>query len=297
MGNDGGSIPTRRELVKSAARGPTASELKATALESLGHAWTHCAISSEPLDTDNAVSDWRGALYNYESVIKSLIPGDDGAAPTAEDEAFTASGIKSLRDVVRLQLTHREADEAPAPRGRNGLNGQGEPVRKKRRMVVCPLSMKELGPAVKAAYIVPCGHTFAQAAIYEVSDGVCPVCSEPFTEGNIVTVLPTEEAEVRRLFDRFERLRNERLSHCLMKYKKGDKKKNKKRKGEDANSEGTSGERANGEANPSKDVRNKKGDSAAGGLSGINNSLAASVAAKVLAEQEDRKKRRKIGAP
>jgi len=65
MGNDGGSIPKRRELVKNAARAPTTSELKATALESLSHAWAHCALSGEFLDVDTLVSDWRGRRYPW----------------------------------------------------------------------------------------------------------------------------------------------------------------------------------------------------------------------------------------
>ncbi len=111
MGNDGGSIPKRRELVKEAARLPTVAELKATALESLSHAWATDPVSSEPLDLENAVSDWRGRLYNYETILKGLIPsgeladgggddGDDAAADNGE-VTFVSTGIRSLRDVVR----------------------------------------------------------------------------------------------------------------------------------------------------------------------------------------------------
>ncbi len=87
MGNDGGSIPKRRELVKSAARNPTVSELKATALESLSHAWSHDPLNSERLDMENPVSDWRGRLYNYETILKALMPSDDEAdkSPASSD--------------------------------------------------------------------------------------------------------------------------------------------------------------------------------------------------------------------
>ncbi|CAI4213390.1 unnamed protein product [Parascedosporium putredinis] len=94
MGNDGGSIPTRRELVKNAARNPT-------------------------LDLETAVSDWRGRLYNYESILKALMPSagpggdddDDAEAAAAKNEevigaaefSFASTGIKSLRDIVKIK--------------------------------------------------------------------------------------------------------------------------------------------------------------------------------------------------
>ncbi len=62
------------------------------------------------------------------------------------------------------------------------------------------MSLKELGPATKAVYLVPCGHTFAEAAIREMRDErVCPECSEPFAEDNVIPILPTAESDLERL--------------------------------------------------------------------------------------------------
>jgi hypothetical protein len=279
MGNDGGSIPTRRELVKSAARAPTLSEMKATALEALAHAWTHDPLTSERLDMGNVVSDWRGRLYNYETILKNLMPGssdeDDSApAPTLVSTAngewqeltFESTGIKSLRDVVKLKFKR--------------YTSAGE---KGKDIWACPMTLKELGPATKAVYLVPCGHVFSEVAMKTIPEEACPECSEPFKAENVIPILPTEKAEMERLTKRFDSLKEAGLAHTLKKDKSQGK---KKRKAEDAVEEEKSS-RKSGEAKKSK-----KGAS----MPTINNPMTASLTAKVLAEQEEAQKRRKITA-
>lgn len=281
MGNDGGSIPKRRELVKEAARAPTISELKATAHESLSHAWTHDPLSSEPLDLDDTASDCRGRLYNYESVLKGLVPGDDGGdageKANGNDMTFAATGIKSLRDIVRLKFKRY------TPAGPNS-----------KAIWACPVSLKELGPATKAVYIVPCGHVFADIAIKEITDQehVCPECSESFDEQDIIPILPTDEAEVQKLHKRMEDLRSKGLTHSR-KQDKSAKKKKRKAGDVEASSTGAGkdgeSERQRKPPKPSKtDAPNRTG--------GINNPMTASLTAKVLAEQEERNKRRKLAS-
>ncbi|KAI1490916.1 Rtf2 RING-finger-domain-containing protein [Biscogniauxia mediterranea] len=296
MGNDGGSIPKRRELVKEAARQPTASELKATAIESQTHAWSFCPLSSssstsssDALDPNNTVSDWRGRLYNYESVLRCLMPASSSSetpepgeseSETKKDE-FARTGIKSLRDVVKLKFTLRPATDG---------NGGGE-------IRACPVSMKELGAATKAVYIVPCGHVFAEVAMREVLAAAdaeaesgtteqCPACSEPFTAPrDVVPVLPTDPADVERCSRRMDDLKALGLTHSLKKDKaaSGDKKK-KKRKAEKG-AEDQNGTEAKRNKKEKNDISSR-----------INNSMTASITAKVLAEQEEINKRRKMAA-
>lgn len=273
MGNDGGSIPKRRELVKEAARAPTISELKATALESLSHAWTRDPLSSESLDLDNIASDWRGRLYNYESVLKGLMPSDDGEdKANGNDMTFSSTGIKSLRDIVRLKFKRY------TPAGANS-----------KAIWACPVSLKELGPATKSVYIVPCGHVFADIAIKEITDQehVCPECSESFDEKDVIPILPTDEAEVQKLQKRMEELRSKGLTHSRKQDKSAKK---KKRKAGDADAgAGKDGERQKKPPESSKtDASNRTG--------GINNPMTASLTARVLAEQEERNKRQKLAS-
>lgn len=285
MGNDGGSIPKRRELVKDAARAPTVSELKATAFESLSHAWEHDPLSSEPLDLENTASDCRGRLYNYESVLKGLVPGDTGDAEGEEsanghDMTFSATGIRSLRDIVRLKLKRYQ------------------PVGSKEKDVwACPVSLKELGPATKAVYIVPCGHVFAEVAIKEITDQEhnCPECSEPFEEQDVIPILPIDEAEVLKLAKRMEDLRTRGLTHSKKQDKSGKK---KKRKAEDKEISAAHGIKKTGDEEAGHQVRAARTSKtyASSRVSGINNAMAASLTARVMAEQEERNKRRKLAS-
>lgn len=251
MGNDGGSIPKRRELVKNAARALTTSELKASVLESLGHAWSHCALSGDTLDKDAVVSDWKGRLYNYEAVLQGLMPVDEEDSP---DVTPASLGIRSLRDVAKVKFSQS--------------GGKW----------VCPVSMKEMGPATKAVYLVPCGHAFAEVAITEIKERTCPECAEAFEAENIIALLPTNTKEIERLERRMDDLRGKGLTHTL---KKDKSEKKKKRKGDDE----TNGDEVTKKVKKSTDVK-----------ASINNPMTASLTAKVMAEQNERNKQRKIAA-
>ncbi|KAI1741495.1 Rtf2 RING-finger-domain-containing protein [Xylaria scruposa] len=282
MGNDGGSIPKRRELVKEAARLPTTSELKATALESLGHAWTTCPISSEPLDPHNTVVDYRGRLYNYETVLRCLMPSDgtssseDKETQSSSQEAveFARSGIRSLKDVVKLKFSLR----------------RGDGVR------ICPLALKELGPGARAVYIVPCGHVFTEIVMRELiaaderpDVSSCTQCGEEFAVRDMVPILPENEADVEKCTTRMEELRVLGLTHNLKKDKSTGK---KKRKAAAAAEEGDNGTNGDNKAASEKKRKRDRDDIS----SRINNSMTATLTAKVLAEQDERNRQRKLAA-
>jgi hypothetical protein len=149
MGNDGGSIPTRRELVKNAARNPNNSELKATQLEAQTHAWTYCPLSNRPL-AEPIVSDCAGTLYNKDAILEQLLPKDDDipASIIKEKEDILQGRVKGLRDVVEVKFT---------------VVREGKDEKK-----ICPITSKELGPNTKAVYLVPCGHAFSEVAIRDI---------------------------------------------------------------------------------------------------------------------------------
>jgi len=316
MGNDGGSIPKRRELVKEAARNPTVSELKATIFESLNHAWTHDPISSEPIDLETVVSDWRGRLYNYETILKGLMPGsnaeskddnntnsDDkttsagnGESPTifATELSFTSTGIKSLRDVVKLKFKRY----TPPPTGNS---------KKEKEIFACPVTLKELGASTKSVYLVPCGHVFAEQAIQMITTTdtttettatekeVCPECSEPFNKSeDVIPILPTDKADIQRLAKRMEDLRAKGLTHSLKKDKSASKEKKKnKRSADEANN--ANGDDLNKEKESKKVKKNTStSDSISSRVSGINNPATAALTARVLADQDEAMKRRKL---
>lgn len=156
------SIPKRRELVKEAVRAQTNSEAKESQQEQHGYRWTTCALSHKPLQVP-VVSDYSGQLYNKDALLEYLLPTDDPAAQAAKSDAAKVIGgrVAGLKDVVEVKFQNDEGDIA-------GFRGQNGGV-----TWVCPITNKQLGPGVKAAYIVPCGHAFSEIALKEVAELVC----------------------------------------------------------------------------------------------------------------------------
>ncbi|KFY86306.1 hypothetical protein V500_07696 [Pseudogymnoascus sp. VKM F-4518 (FW-2643)] len=288
MGNDGGSIPTRRELVKNAARNPNTSEAKATQLESQTHAWTYCPLSQRPLSTP-IVSDCAGILYNKDAIIEHLLPSDDSSPDSKSDHEEVLKGrVKSLRDVVEVKFQTEKDEVAKAERR------------------LCPITSKELGPTTKSVYLVPCGHAFAEVATREVAGVACMQCNEPYVSENIITILPTTKEDIGRLDERIKRLRDAGLTHSL---KKAPGSKKRKKHTETETKEAIEKPKEESEVKSKDNVQSsipagipddvsstlqlKNGTSASGGR--IKNAATASLTAKVLDEQAERNKRRKLG--
>lgn len=268
MGNDGGSIPTRRELVKEAARNPTAAELKESQQEQQEHLWTTDPISQKPL-VRPVVSDSNGKLYNKETVLELLVEG----VRKDEAERITLGAIKSLKDVVEVKFEVEPASES----------SDASDV-SKREVWVCPVTGDRLGPGSKAVYIVPCGHVFSGTAIKEVSGEKCLSCETEYASNDVIPIISVSETDIARLALRTKTLREKGLTHSLKKASGGKKRK----KGESTPAEAGPGEVLL-EGRPAKTATPVNG---ADGSSAINNASTASLTAKVLREQENAKKRR-----
>jgi len=268
MGNDGGSIPTRRELVKNASRQKNTTEVKATQLEAQTHAWTYCPLSNSPLIAP-IVSDCAGRLYNKDAILKQLLPQDDDipAALVKEKEEILKGKVKSLKDVVEVRFSIAK-------------DGKDEKQ-------ICPITSKELGPSTKSVYLVPCGHAFSEVAIREVSADACVECNEPYTLDNIITILPVAKEDVDRLAVRAIRLKEASLTHSLKKAANG--KKRKKNVTTDTVEVTISADKSDSRLiEIVKPVEKRAG-------SGLKNAATASLTAKVMEEQEQRSKRQKLG--
>ena len=163
MGNDGGSIPLRRELVKEAARNPSATELKESQHSQQEYYWTTDPLSQKALATP-VVSDCNGKLYNKDSIIEHLLPSEDDATKKGS-EVILQGTVKSLKDVVDVKFTVDSGHE----RERNESMKMGK--------WVCPITNEKLGAGAKAVYIVPCGHAFSASAVKEVSGELCMTVS------------------------------------------------------------------------------------------------------------------------
>jgi hypothetical protein len=282
MGNDGGSIPTRRELVKEAARSLNTTEVKEKQKEAQAHRWKECPLSHKPLARP-VVSDSAGNLYNKDAVLQYLLPGEASSLDKEECQKFVQGRIKGLKDVVELQF---ELDPRQKPEAERWI---------------CPITTKVLGPSVKAAYIIPCGHVFSQEAVKEMKAEKCLQCDQAYKSRDLIPILPTAETEQTALAVRMEVLATLGLTHSLKKASGS----NKKRKANgivktdsstnlDAPatngtaSEGRSATKSTAEAVPSDSHTSR-------GANGIKNAATANLTAKVLQEEEARQKRRKTG--
>lgn len=281
MGNDGGSIPTRRELVKNAARNPNTTELKATQVEAQTHAWTYCPLSNRSLAAP-IVSDCAGRLYNKDAILEQLLPKDDdtAAALFKEKDDILQGRVKGLRDVVEVKFT---------------ILKEGKEEKR-----ICPITSKELGPNTKAVYLVPCGHAFSEVAIREVAGDVCVECNEKYTSDNVIPILSIVKEDITKLAVRAQALKESGLTHSLKKAP-GNKKRKKGAEGDALVADGKTLARE-AQLSDGQSLKTKLGEngtttsqSKSDTSTGIKNAATASLTAKVLDEQEERNKRRKVG--
>lgn len=222
--------------------------------------------------------------------MEYLLPAEDKDAEAfkADQEKLLQGRVKGLKDVVEVKFHAEEASEKK-------VNGDS------RERWLCPITNKVLGAGVKAVYVVPCGHAFAELALKEISETKClqvriggcwvrllliiSQCGEPYSTDNVVSILPLAPSERERLSKRNETLKEQGLTHSL---KKGSGSSKKKRKKEALEAEG-----------PIDVLSSKALSKSSSGVSasrnGIKNAATASLTARVLAEEQEKAKRRKLG--
>ena len=197
--DDAYSIPTRRELVKEAARNRTTAEIKESRQEQQEYNWTTCPLSHGSL-VQPVVSDCVGRLYNKDAILKFLLPSEDGTSKT-DSEEFLAGRVRSLKDVVEVKFEVEEQAQMEA----------GSGARHRKEKWVCPVARKELGASVRSAYLSPCGHVFSETAIKEISEEICQQvrhCREHVAKVGADTVPIVQSTLLTRSCD-------PHLTHCI----------------------------------------------------------------------------------
>ncbi|KAF9467032.1 DUF602-domain-containing protein [Collybia nuda] len=185
MGNDGGSIPDRRDLVRNKPKAEQADKANQTRAR-----WFFCALSKRKLQ-EPIVSCALGKLYNKDSIIEYLL--DKSAYGDGER---ICGHIRSLKDVKTLTLTPNPAPPAP----------ENAAPSAERAHFVCPLTLKEMNGLQPFVYISTCGCTFTQAGLKTVSStqskeaetqlDVCPQCAKKYSRADdIVALNPSQEEE------------------------------------------------------------------------------------------------------
>ncbi|EED85710.1 predicted protein [Postia placenta Mad-698-R] len=154
MGNDGGSIPDRRDLVRTKAKAEQADKANQTRAR-----WFFCALSKRPLQ-EPIISCALGKLYNKDSILEYLL--DKSAYGDGEE---ICGHIRSLKDVKTLKLTHNTSKIVASDSTDLAA-------------FVCPLNFKEMNGSQPFMYIATCGCVFSLAGYNAVSGNTSPSAKE-----------------------------------------------------------------------------------------------------------------------
>ncbi|KAH9820099.1 Rtf2 RING-finger-domain-containing protein [Melampsora americana] len=204
MGNDGGSIPKRDDLVKTKHRGEQVDPQQKESTR-----WHCCALSKRPLE-EPIVSDPLGKLYNKSSVLEYLLDNDT----FGEDGRQVAGHLTSLRDLINLKIT---------------LNQQST----KR---ICPISLKEMGAGLgkmemRWVYLIGCGCVLTETGLKQVeqrSEKVeCPVCGTVQESLEFVIINPNDTEEEKMKIKLVEQRRREKETKEKRRLEKQERKKRK----------------------------------------------------------------------
>lgn len=175
MGCDGGSIPLRADMIR--------VKKKKAVLErdvELDIKWKKCALTGEPL-REPVVSCELGNLYNKEAVLEMLI---------SKSKPEVASHIRSLKDVVVLQLTRKASSSKPV----DGAKAETY-VDVYDAQFVCPIVGIEMSGRHKFIYIAVCGCVMSERALKEVGGLRCQRCNTEYTPGDVRTLNPEKEEQ------------------------------------------------------------------------------------------------------
>lgn len=187
MGCDGGSIPKRKEVVKTKQR--TTRRQRSKKLEE-SEKWKFCAISGAFLRKPTIVSSPYGFLLDKQEVLEFLILRSRRSLEyydRIEDHPDILNCIHRLKDIKELTLKDNPAyDVNKAFSSDNDDTVIGE--------FVCPITGLETNGQYKFVFPWHCGCVVSERALKEVSnDDKCLLCQKPYKEYDLVYINPTKE--------------------------------------------------------------------------------------------------------
>jgi len=202
MGCDGGTIPKRHELVKTAKRG----EQKDKDMDRKAK-WSSCSITQEALESPIMVCE-LGRLYSKESVLEHLLD------QTAHDNF---SHITSMKNVKEVKLSPNLGYSS-----NKGCHDQYYDTQLAK--YVCPVVGLEMNGKYKFSALWSCGCVLSERALKEVASENCHSCGSPFEKDDIIVIYP-EDKDLTLMGDNMK-IRREKLK-ALRKEKKSKKIKRK----------------------------------------------------------------------
>eukprot|EP00013_Stygamoeba_regulata_P023266 CAMPEP_0177654674 /NCGR_PEP_ID=MMETSP0447-20121125/14474_1 /TAXON_ID=0 /ORGANISM="Stygamoeba regulata, Strain BSH-02190019" /LENGTH=351 /DNA_ID=CAMNT_0019158371 /DNA_START=27 /DNA_END=1082 /DNA_ORIENTATION=- len=221
MGNDGGSVPTRGELVKRRkVTRPQNSRMQEARLR-----LTACALSKEPLIASQVVCDFLGNLFNKEALVAALL---------ARTLPARFAHIRRLRDVFAVHFTPADASSVVSKSslavavptsagGSEELTGVGGLQDDHTTRFICPISRVQVSGLQRFVVLSTCGCVVAERVIREIPTRKCLVCEKPFDENDVI-LLNADETETAELVKRLvERRSREAAAKKLKKQKRSQK--------------------------------------------------------------------------
>ncbi|CAD8176506.1 unnamed protein product [Paramecium pentaurelia] len=167
MGNDGGSIAERAELVK--LKKP---EKRVESYLVAKQRAQFCSLTKERLRKPIACCR-VGYLYNYDSLLKAFM---DKKIPQE------LKHLQNMKKVKKLNITENPDKNNEFP-------------------FVCSISQKALNGKDKFLALWTCGCVFNKKLIKDlkIKELKCPICNKEYTDKDIVQLCPTnEDAEIKK---------------------------------------------------------------------------------------------------
>eukprot|EP01147_Barroeca_monosierra_P000420 gene420-7861_t len=172
MGADGGTIPTRGELVKVKKKA-----LKQDPSVKRKAKWKFCTMSAQRLQLP-IVACGLGQLFNKEDLMKTILLVREGAI----ERPVELKHIKKLKDVHTLNLKPISSS-SQVNDGDDSAPTQFE----------CPITGLPMSGQHRFVFPVTCGCVVSERALKEVPTSQCLVCSKPFSQEDIVVINPDDD--------------------------------------------------------------------------------------------------------
>lgn len=190
MGCDGGTIPKRKEIVKSNNNDKQARDKNAD----LSAKWQFCHLSGLRLKKP-IVACQLGFLYNKDTIIEYLLNQKQLVNSSAASSTTTTTlipHIRSMKDIKELKLTEKQSSSSDhqASSGKEQFKAH----------YVCPISNLDMNGKYKFYYILTCGCVFSERALRRVpNEKQCILCSKAYNPDSDLIIINGDDKEVEKL--------------------------------------------------------------------------------------------------
>jgi len=224
MGLDGGTIPSRSDILRRSSWALTCSDktrstrggqinennFKTTEkkMERRNNAkirLSNCALTDEPLKSPIVACD-LGNLYNKQALLEFIL-GKDRFENKKDQYKETFFHLKSLKSVFDIHPTlSKETEDLSTSTSSSSSSSSSSSNNKvvqidlegglsnmEKGLFVCPITGADANGFHPFCALKKCGHCFSQKLFLQIKSQVCMLCSAPFSKEDIILLAPSEE--------------------------------------------------------------------------------------------------------